>query len=176
MDQTKVAVRKFRSLSFWFALLGVLSISASALSSDFKSVRVACVGDSITQGHGVDSGRSYPSQLQEMLGSTWLVKNFGLGGRTLLRKGDLPYWRESAFGEACDFQPDVVVIMLGTNDLKPNNWIHRAEFVSDYQDLVETFQELKSHPRIFLCTPPPIPDPGNYGITEAELQEQLPFI
>ena len=139
-------------------------------------LRLACVGDSITLGSGAASGRSYPSQLQELLGSDWQVGNFGVSGRTLLRKGDAPYWNEGAFKKAQDFNPDVVVIMLGTNDTKPQNWAHKDEFEADYRDLVKTFQALKSSPRVYVCRPVPVPEPGNFGINEAALQEQIPIV
>jgi acyl-CoA thioesterase I len=139
-------------------------------------VRVACVGDSITQGSGAEPGKSYPSQLQAILGGKWQVKNFGVGGRTLLKKGDFPYWKEHAFKDAHDFQPDVVIIMLGTNDTKPQNWVHHDEFYADYKDLVESFKSLPSNPRVFICRPVPVSGQGNYGINETNLAIEIPLI
>jgi len=136
-------------------------------------VRVACVGDSITYGHGIPEGKSYPSQLQEILGNGWVVRNFGVSGRTLLRKGDFPYWNEPSFEEAKAFLPNVVVIMLGTNDTKPQNRVHAGEFVADYRDLVKDFQELPGKPRVFICRPCPIAEPGNFGLNEADIQRVL---
>lgn len=141
-----------------------------------RPLRVACVGDSITQGSGTAYGRSYPSQLQELLGAAWQVGNFGVSGRTLLRQGDFPYWNEAAFQKAQEFEPDVVVVMLGTNDTKPQNWAHQEEFEKDYRDLVKTFQGLKSSPRVYICRPVPVPEPGNYGINEAVLQQEIPIL
>ncbi len=139
-------------------------------------VRVACVGDSITQGVGAEKGKSYPSQLQALLGDKWQVKNFGVSGRTLLKKGDHPYWNEKAFKDAQDFKPEVVVIMLGTNDTKPQNWAHHDEFYPDYKDLVETFKNLPSKPRIFICRPCPVPGAGNYGINETNVGLEIPLL
>ncbi|MCE0523421.1 MAG: GDSL-type esterase/lipase family protein [Methylacidiphilales bacterium] len=139
-------------------------------------VRVACVGDSITRGFGDDPGKSYPSQLQAILGDKWVVKNFGADGRTLLRKGDAPYWNEQAFKDAHAFKPDVVIIMLGTNDTKQQNWAHHDEFYGDYKDLVISFKNLPSQPRIFICRPCPVPEPGNYGISETNVKLEIPLI
>lgn len=80
---------------FVFAAAFVLSLVRAEAEQPKPSaspmpVRVACVGDSITFGTGADPGKSYPSQLQALLGSGWQVKNFGVGGRTLLRKGGPP--------------------------------------------------------------------------------------
>jgi len=140
-----------------------------------EPVRVACVGDSITQGAGT-KGNPYPKQLQEMLGDKWNVGNFGVSGRTLLRKGDYPYWNEKAYQNALTFKPDVVVIMLGTNDTKPQNWKHEADFVTDYRDLVKSFTELESKPRVFICRPTPVIGQGNFTIKEEHILEQIPRI
>lgn len=139
-------------------------------------VKVACVGDSITQGSGAEKGKSYPSQLQELLGEKWKVMNYGVGGRTLMDSGNMPYMKEKAYQAALASEPDVVVIMLGTNDSKPNNWDKKEGFVPDYTKLVKSFQELKSKPRIWICRPCPVPGAGNYGINEAAVQEQIPLI
>ena len=40
----------------------------------------------------------------------------------MLRKADAPYWNHSAFKNALNSTPDLVVIMLGTNDAKFRNW------------------------------------------------------
>jgi lysophospholipase L1-like esterase len=163
-------------LLFW--CLGGASMFAAEVSAVVEPavVRVACVGDSITQGSGAENGKSYPSQLQEMLGSAWEVGNFGVSGRTLLKKGDHPYWIEPANQNALKFKPAVVIIMLGTNDTKPQNWKFEAEFVADYTELVNSFLALESKPRVFVCRPCPVPEPGKYGINEAAIQQEIPRI
>ncbi|MFT4146272.1 MAG: GDSL-type esterase/lipase family protein, partial [Mobilitalea sp.] len=144
--------------------------------SDGQPLRIACVGDSITQGTGAGRGFDYPSQLQDQLGQGWEVGNFGVGGRTLLKKGDHPYWIEKAFQQAQEFKPDAVVIMLGTNDTKPENWIHVSEFVADYTELVKTFRDLPSKPKIYVCRPCPVPGEGNWGINEGNVQIEIKMI
>jgi len=139
-------------------------------------VKLACVGDSITQGAGAENGSSYPSQLQELLGDKWKVTNYGLSGRTLMDSGDVPYMKESAYKEALASEPDVVLIMLGTNDTKPQNWDKKADFVPDYTKMVKSFQVLKSNPKIWISRPCPVPGEGNFGINEAGVQEQIPLI
>lgn len=135
--------------------------------------RVACIGDSITAGAGTSNGHAYPKQLQEMLGDHWNVGNFGVSGRTLLKKGDFPYWKETKYQDALKFAPNAVIIMLGTNDTKPQNWKFEAEFVADYTELVKSFQALPSKPRIYICRPCPVPEPGNYGINETNVLVEI---
>src|SRR2546427_157899 len=95
-------------------------------------IRVACVGDSITYGSGV-AGRetnSYPAVLGRCLGPRFEVRNFGVSGATLLKQGDKPYWNLPAFQDVSEFQPNAIVLKLGTNDSKPQNWAHKAEFAA----------------------------------------------
>ncbi len=121
-------------------------------------VRVACVGDSITFGAGVEGREtnSYPAQLQKLLGSRFDVKNFGRSGATASRAGDLPYWTTEEFTQATAFQPDVVILKLGTNDTKPQNWKNKDAFKKDFRDLLEHFRDLKSKPKLWVCQPVPV--------------------
>ncbi len=139
--------------------------------------RLACVGDSITAGVGTFNGgiESYPSLLERMLPKPWEVRNFGVSGSTLLNQGDKPYQKERAFQEALTFKPEVVVIMLGTNDTKPQNWKFKDQFAADYRDLIGKFKALESHPAIFVCRPVPVPGQGNFGINEAGIVEIIPM-
>jgi len=141
-----------------------------------KVRKVACVGDSITQGVGAGPGMSWPDQLAKMLGEKWEVKNFGVSGRTLLNSGDFPYQKEAAFKNAKEFNPDGVVIILGTNDTKPQNWKHKKNFEADYKDLIKQFAELPSKPKIFICYPPYIAQNGNFGINEPNIKDEIPMI
>lgn len=132
-------------------------------------IRVVCVGDSITEGKSLGK-RTYPNQLQEMLGDKWKVANFGVSGRTLLKKGDFPYWSEKAYKNALESDPQVVIIMLGTNDAKATNFAHEKEFSDDYAALVKSFQDLASKPRIYLCRPSPIREPGPFTMDPKNLK------
>ena len=82
--------------------------------------RVACVGDSITYGCFVPGQpwNSYPRQLGRMLGRGYCVGNFGYTNRTALKSGDYPYTAEKLYRRSLAFQPELVLLMLGTNDTK----------------------------------------------------------
>ncbi len=121
-----------------------------------SKIKVACVGNSITFGYGLKPGESYPVILQQLLGDKYEVSNYGISARTLLRKGDKPYWNEAKYQEVLALNPDVVIIKLGTNDTKPQNWVHKEDFVQDYEDFIASFKQLPSHPKIYVCTPFPI--------------------
>jgi lysophospholipase L1-like esterase len=126
-------------------------------SAEDRRIRVACVGDSITFGSGIEDRErnAYPARLGRLLGDAWSVRNFGVGGSTLLRQGNKPYWDQAAFEEAKAFEPHVVIIKLGTNDCKPVNWAHKDQFKADYREMVETFRSLETHPKVWVCYPVP---------------------
>ena len=137
------------------------------------AIRVACIGNSITDGHGIDLAtvNGYPAQLQRILGNDYWVKNFGVSARTMLNKGDYPYMNEMAWRDALAFKPDIVIIKLGTNDSKPENWQYGAEFRQDLEQMITTLRPdlaqtgkkkskkakaaAPAKPQIFLCTPIP---------------------
>ncbi|MBN9691999.1 MAG: sialate O-acetylesterase [Verrucomicrobia bacterium] len=138
-------------------------------------VKVAFVGDSITEGAGLGNPgtESYPAKLQRLLGSGYTVGNYGVSGRTLLRKGDFPYWKELAYTRSRDFQPDIVFILLGTNDSKPQNWRHSTNFVTDLEDLIASYRALPTNPRIVLGTPPPVFRTGAFDIRPLVVADEI---
>lgn len=148
--------------------LAVLHLPHESQAAD--PVRVACVGDSITQGVGIQNPQKdgYPAKLQEILGANWTVQNFGVGGRTMLRKAD-PFDHRPALASS----PDIVIIALGTNDSKTGIWAsHKGEFVADYVAMIKEFQALPSHPKVWACLPVPA-FPGNWGITENAIRNEV---
>lgn len=134
---------------------------ASTVSGDgfSKLLRVACVGDSITYGIGGTSG-GYPKRLQALLGPDYHIMNFGRGGMTMLKRSAMSYWSTNEFHAAMTSNPDIVIIMLGTNDamvapFRP--WVSFArDFESDYVDMIQAFRNLSSRPKVILAVPPPM--------------------
>lgn len=116
--------------------------------------RVACIGNSITHGTGIDmqEQKAYPALLQQMLGRDYVVKNFGVGARCMMNTSDHPYMKELAWRDAMAFCPDIVVIKLGTNDSKDFQW-NQKQYEKDYQAMIDTLRSLPSKPTIYLCTP-----------------------
>lgn len=132
---------------------------ASFLSEKYRNgvVKIACIGNSITDGFGIPipSTFGYPANLQEILGDGFWVKNFGVSSRTMLNKGDFPYMNEYAWKEALEFNPDIAIIKLGTNDSKPENWQYGEDFRKDLEQMVKTMRENNPSTKIILCTPIP---------------------
>lgn len=118
------------------------------------AVRVACIGNSITHGSGIDmqEQKGYPAQLQRLLGNGYMVKNYGVGARCMMRTSDHPYMQEQAWRDAKAFCPDIVLIKLGTNDSKDYQW-NQQQYEQDYQAMIDTLKALPSKPAVYLCTP-----------------------
>jgi acyl-CoA thioesterase I len=166
--------------------LVIIALPPLAHAATSEPIRVACVGDSITYGAGLKDrdNESYPSWLGRWMGPEYEVRNFGRSGATLLQKGDLPYIKQPQHGEALAFKPDVVVIMLGTNDSKhhggglpPNdkvaeNWRDKADYVPDYQALIAEFRAANSAAKIYVCYPTPC-FPGRWGIDDKTIHDEI---
>lgn len=119
------------------------------------AIRVACVGNSITDGSGIDLTYKYgyPAVLQEILGEGYHVRNYGKSARTLMNSADIPYMKEFCWKDCKDFNPDIVVIKLGTNDSKTHNWVHKDDFMKDMQQMIDELNALPAKPQIFLAFP-----------------------
>jgi acyl-CoA thioesterase I len=167
---------------------GLADDSSIQTSTESRSlpVRLACVGDSITYGYGLTNRahNSYPADLGRWLGAGWDVRNFGVNATTLLKKGDLPYFKQKAHAEALEFKPDIVVIMLGTNDSKHredgsleaahaiNNWQYRSDYVPDYEALIAEFRQANPAVKVYVCLPTPC-FPGRWGINNKTIHDEI---
>ena len=152
------------------ALLLIFILISVASFAQFKKIKVACVGNSITWGDGGTG--AYPYKLGVLLGSHYEVKNFGVGGTTLLKKGDFPYWNTTAFLDAVDYDAQIVIIKLGTNDSKPQNWVFKSDYYSDYLDLVAAFRKNGRNPQIYISRPVPVYKDA-FGITGSIVKNEI---
>ncbi len=121
-------------------------------------IRVACIGNSITDGMGIDMAEvfSYPSVLGRRLGNGYSVKNFGVSARTMSNGGDLPYQKEQAWKDCLAWEPNVVIIKLGTNDAKTDNWkAGKNDYIASLNKMVEELRALPTKPRIIIASPIP---------------------
>lgn len=116
--------------------------------------RIACIGDSITWGFTLlrPWKQSYPALLQEKWGPEYEVRNFGYNDAATRFDADMPYVKKRVYQDSLDWNPDVVFIMLGTNDTKRRNW-DPVIFRRDYTELVKSYLALPSHPRVILIAP-----------------------
>ncbi len=155
-------------------LLPLILIIFSSCSNQTK---IACVGDSITEGFGLawQSKSAYPVVLDSILGNQYSVLNLGRSATTLRKKGDFPYWSCKEFYDVFAYNPDLIIIMLGTNDTKSQNW-DKDSFALDYQALIDTFKTIESNPKIIVCFPVPV-FKTNWGINDSTITKwEIPII
>jgi len=139
-------------------------------------VRIACSGDSITYGYGVENWRknNYPAVLGTLLGNGCCVNNFGVPGSTAHSGGDRPYVKERVFQKSLAFCPDVVILMLGTNDSKPYNWKGQAVYREELRKILQAYKALPSVSSILLLAPPPAwGDPVAFDIQADVLKDEI---
>ena len=143
--------------------------------------RIACIGNSITYGYGAKWNEAYPYRLQQLLDTVdYTVQNDGVNSTTLLKNGDVPYYRKGKLPDVFAFQPDIITIKLGTNDTKPQNWdVHHQEFRRDFLWLIDTLSGMASRPKIWLVLPVPVfahPTADSWGIRDSILNKIIPII
>lgn len=139
--------------AFGFLYLNGLSGMSSISEPKEGQTRVACVGDSITYGHGIKNWKknNYPAVLQKELGNTYHVNNYGVSGYTVQDNGDKPYTSLKQYQQSLEYNPDIVVFMMGTNDSKPYNYKTPGKFRTDLENILYSYEEVGS--KIYLCTP-----------------------
>lgn len=146
---------RIRQTTLSLGLVALLMMTMLAMFSslqpvvDAHTLKVACVGDSITEYSG------YPTKLQVLLGGNYEVRNFGVSGSTASLDGKIAYMEQQAFLKAMHFEPELVVIMLGTNDANLET-TNDTDIEWDYLQLVHAFQGLESNPDIVVVESPPI--------------------
>ena len=154
----KIQAPKFPSKVLALAFLLYCLISPFAVKS--QQLRIACIGNSITFGARLDKPdiESYPAVLAEMLKANdylnYEIKNFGIGGATILRFGTPNLW--PLIDSLDNFKPDIVIIKAGTNETvgKPRlNWEHIGEFEKDYSDYIAEIRKVNPNCKIVICSP-----------------------
>ncbi len=163
-----------------FAYLYNNGLSGQYANTEAKEgqIKVACVGDSITYGHGISGWKenNYPAQLQEILGEEYHVANFGSSGACVNPDGDQPYISRPVYQESLDYEADVLVFMLGTNDSKPENWTNAEDFMKDYKELLNSYltgTKIPSKIYVGLCAECYYTDGETEGMTNFDIQPAI---
>lgn len=137
------------------------------MNTNPKAIKVLCYGDSNTWGQKTDKTGRYPvnvrwtGKLQELLGDKYYVVEEGLGSRTT----DLDYTKPGRNGKTY-LQPcleshsplDVVILMLGTNDLKKQYARSATDVATALKGLVDDIRQYSKDkngdtPKIVLVSP-----------------------
>lgn len=133
-----------------------LSGMHSNISYTDGQIKIACIGDSTTYGHGIKNWKSnnYPAVLQRELDDGYCVVNFGFNGACTQSFAEQPYTENEIFKESLGFDADIIIFMLGTNDSSEINFRSAGDFKKEYSELIEKYLDGENSPEIILCTPP----------------------
>ncbi len=170
MNQKKKLVTAIILMFIVGAVITSFPIMSPKYKNSQRPIKIACVGDSITE------GSEYTNDLWMLLGSNYSIGNFGKGGATVFMKSNTPYMNETIFEEAKKFQPNILITMLGTNEALPSLNLSKEDFINDYKTLICEFQTLASKPQIWIVKPPPIFQDGTGLSTRIFEQTILPSI
>ena len=141
------------------------------------AANVACVGNSITEGYGIDWGvKKYPDHLQDLMQPGDSVANFGTSGKMFYKESGESYWVQGKIKEALAFPADIVVIELGTNDSKLFYFTYYNVTVDmlkpSYEDLLDTFAHLPTSPEIY-ATLQPYSNNVEWGIMDTSIVKYI---
>lgn len=141
----------------------------------FSQKKIICIGASITEGALIENPKenSFPGQLQSLLGSGYVVSNFGVSSATILKNGDFSYWKTNAYQMALKSEPDIVFIDLGGNDAKKLNQPYYGELENDTRDMIRSFTSLTSRPRVVLMLPVPSFETDENQIWDERIRQEI---
>lgn len=120
-----------------------------------RTIRVACVGDSITAGVGTKNPtkESYPAQLATLLDSAvFEVRGFGHSGAGVHRPEN-KFDKHPQYKKALAYKPDIVICNLGINDITHWGSYTKEEFILEYRNLVDAFAASGEAPLIIIWHP-----------------------
>ena len=118
-----------------------------------KQKKIITFGDSITWGICASNRNvsSWPAVLGKLAGID--IINHGKSGKYLRKKGREPYWTESVYDYTLKLHPDLIIVMLGTNDARPHSW-NEESYKEDLIEMVDKFQKIASKPKVYVMIPP----------------------
>lgn len=146
-----------------------------------KSIKIACIGNSITQYVNTVSGttlpeEAYAAQLGMLYGRGHFVQNHGVSGAYTQKDSPFPYWNTGRIGQIIAWKPQHITIKLGTNDSRVQYW-NREKYIKDLTSMIDTLSKISPTPKIWLTLPVPAwkrngLDPFN-GISGTMIRDQV---
>ena len=140
-----------------------------------EKTKIAFVGDSITYGANLTdaSTESFAAIIKEKAGSDYEVMNFGVSATSALSSSVQPYIETPQYQESLAFGPDILFIMLGTNDIKNENWDDgQFNFEADYIAIINSYRGVNPDLKIYVGIPPRIFKENVYGTRSPEILEE----
>lgn len=131
-----------------------------------QPVRILALGDSITAGIGDPAGGGYRCLLKSYLTAQGIASDF-VGSLSSGPCGDTQHEGHSgwttdqildiAADRVTTYQPDVVVLMIGTNDLKPENKATVSGLNDRLAAIIDAIHGARPEALVVVCTIPAYP-------------------
>ena len=123
-----------------------------------KVVNIACIGNGVTYGIGVENREknNFPQQLQYLLGTKYKVTNFGVVNAPVLSNGLNGYTQTAEFKKSKTINPDIIFIELGLDEINSSDTAFISNFTNTLEDIVQSYTNSSARPRIVLLLPLPI--------------------
>lgn len=121
-----------------------------------KPVTISAIGDSLTEGAGLNKAQAYPAQLNNRLGDNYKVTNFGHSGATLSSGAAMSYKNQNEYKESIKTSFDVAIIQLGSNDSWNDYWWNygmNQRFKNEYVAFIKEYKALNPNAVIYVCLP-----------------------
>lgn len=151
-------------------------LTAFDVAAEKDLIKVACIGDSITYGTNSsdESIYSYPVYLQRLLGYDYYVEKYGAPSHSLIESDTQSFLKHNYFTQSVEAAPDVVIVMLGTNDCRTQKWEDSAykdwrdptrteNFLAAGEKLINAYRGANADVQIILSTPPTVPQDAWLG-------------
>ena len=124
-------------------------------SNLIAQTRIVCIGNSQTAGIGTTypSTKAWPAQLRTMLGSEYSLLNCGVSGSVMTKTGSSPYWNNFQFTTARNFDPQILIISIGSDDASTANLPFIGNFATDYVAMIDSFRVNGKNPLVYICYP-----------------------
>jgi len=163
--------------------MGVMLAACGEKESSPKTYfRIACIGDSLTE-----SSPAYPDYLEEILGTSVTIGNFGKSGASLTTYtnndayGSYKTYGKEKYEASLAFEADLVIIALGTNDgTKVENgspkydWEEVAPvYKADYLALIDEYKAAYPEADIVLMTTPVVLENNRLGISNEIIENNI---
>lgn len=163
--------------------LDVLMGKTKYLTYEFRAsakayLKIACVGDSLTH-----FSPAYTDYLKDYLDSSVQIGEFGRSGMAVSQysntDGNGPYKDVAIEYSSCiEFTPDLIIIMLGTNDAtKVENGVPKyvwddvkEGYKNAYLDLISSFRAACPNADIVMLTSPTVDDNNTLHISNSVLE------
>ncbi len=134
-------------------------------------LKLACLGDSITYGYGlINRDNCYPSILERSLPSGWEVRNYGVNGACAQPGKDDSYDKTGMIDRILEWNPDIVLFMLGSNDSKTEIWVDSTAYIDACRSLIE---QIRTRDQIIVLMTPPPAGLNFFGIRNEIITDQI---